>query len=274
MSLDTLAALATILGTGVSILALIESRAWLVLISFSLVCLSLALWWYARRQRMALNSASTVIEGHSIDSLNIANLRRRVNRNFVVQAVRHTVRIDGEDMEIEWKYSGFCRTNGVSSMDFSLDSDAGTPFEQLHCVAFDLINDPEMMHPIRPILIGTEGISKKIAVPFLKTIDANEPFGVLLKCTLPRCVKLGFGYYTSTSSFGRGRVQQCIVHLVFVGSAPNWLRVYESTGRGSSKLVKTLAPTRFEIDLTEYMDVVNNREGQSARIYAFWRDAI
>ena len=223
---------------------------------------------------MALNSASTVIEGRSIDSLNIANLRRRVNRTFVVQTVRHTVHIKGEDMEIAWKYTGFCRTNGVSSMDFSLDSDEGTPFEQLHCVAYDLVRDPEMMHPIRPILVGTEGISKKITVPFLETLDANEPFGVLLKCVLPRCVKIGFGYYTSTSSFGQSRVQQCIVHLVFVGSAPNWLRVYESTGKGSNRLLKTLAPTRLETDRTEYMDVVNNREGQSARIYAFWRDAI
>jgi hypothetical protein len=274
MSLDTLAALATILGTVVSILALIESRAWMVLISFTLVCLSLALWWYARRQRTRLNSASTVIEGRSIDSLNIANLRRRVNRTLVVQTVRHTVHIKGEDMEIAWKYMGFCRTNGVASMDFSLDSDEGTPFEQLHCVAYDLANDPEMTHPIRPILVGTEGISKKITVPFLETLGANEPFGVLLKCTLPRCVKAGFGYYTSTSSFGQDRVQQCIVHLVFVGSTPTWLRVYENTGKGSSRLVKTLAPTLYETDRTEYVDVVNNRSGRSVRIYAFWRDVI
>jgi hypothetical protein len=274
MSLDTLAALATILGTVVSILALIESRAWLVLISLALGCVSLALWWYARRQRMALHSASTVIEGHSIDSLNIANLRRRVNRTFVVQTAHHTVRIEGENMEITWKYSGYCRTDHVSSMEFSIDSDEATPFERLNCVAVDLGHDPDMAHPIRPILVGAEGISKKVSVPFLGTLKLNEPFGVLLKCTLPRCVKEGFGYYTSTSSFKQSRVPQCTIHLNFVGPAPKWLRVYESAGKGSSRLLKTLVPTRVEPDRSEYVDIVGSRAGRSARIYAFWRDAV
>jgi len=274
-SLETAAALATVLGTGISILALIQSRAWLTLISCLLVCLSLAIGWYARQKRVALNSASTVIEGHSIDSLNIANLRRRVNRTFVVQTAHHTVRIEGEDMEITWRYTGFCRANQVSSMDFSIDSDEGTPFEQLNCVAFDLSHDPEMVHPIRPILIGTEGISKKVSVPFLATLSANEPFSVLLKCTLPRCVKAGFGYYTSTSSFGQSRVQKCTVHLTFVGAMPKWVRVYESAGKGrASSLLKTLPPLHADGGSSEYKDVVENREGRSARVYAFWRDLV
>jgi hypothetical protein len=274
MSLDTLAALATILGTGISILALIESRAWLVLISLSLVGASLAIGWYARQKRALLRSASTVVEGHSIDSLNIANLRRRVSRTFIVQTTHHTVQIEREDMEITWKYTGYCQRNGISSMDFSLDSDEGTPFEQLHCVAFDLVNDPEMKHPIRPVLVGTEGISKKITVPFLNTLDANEPFAVLLKCALPRCVKTGFGYYTSTSSLGQSRVPQSTVHLIFVGAAPKWIRVYDSKKMRSNGLIKTLAPAHAEPGRTEYTDVVSNREGQSARIYAFWRDVV
>jgi hypothetical protein len=273
-SLDTLAALATVLGTGISILALIESRAWLVLISGLLVCLSIAIGWYARQKRTTLKLASTVIEGHSIDSLNIANLRRRVNRTFIVQNAHHTVRIEGEDMEVSWRYTGFCRTNGVASMEFSVDSDEATPFAQMQCIAFDLASDPEMAHPIRPILIGTEGISKKISVPFLRTLSANEPFGVLLKCTLPRCVKVGFGYYTSTSSFGQSRVQRCTVHLIFVGSDPKWVRVYESSKKHSNRLLKTLAPTHAEAQGAEYIDVVDDRPGRSARIYAFWRDAI
>ena len=273
-SLDSLAALATILGTAISILALVQSRAWLLLISFLLVCSSLVIGWYARQKRAVLSSASIVIEGHSIDSLNIANLRRRINRTFTVQKIHHEVRIEAEDMQITWRYSGFCRADQVSSMEFSIDSDEGTPFEQLNCVAFDLGRDPGMAHPIRPILVGTEGISKKVSVPFLETLNANEPFGILLKCTLPRCVKAGFGYYTSTSSFGQSRVPQCTVHLIFIGSKPKWMRVYESAGKTSSRLLKTLAPTSFETDRTEYIDVVSNREGQSARIYAFWRDSI
>jgi hypothetical protein len=85
-----------------------------------------------------------VIEGQSIDSLNIANLKRRVNRTFVVQEAMHTARIDGKNLEITWKYSGYCRAARTSTMEFSVDSEARTSFAELDCIAYDLGHDPEM----------------------------------------------------------------------------------------------------------------------------------
>jgi len=274
ISIDTLAALATILGTGLSVFGLVQSRAWLILISVMLLLVALGIGWYARQKRTTLRSASTVVEGHSIDSLNIANLRRRVNRTFVVQESHHIVRIKGEDLEITWKYRGFSRANNVSSMEFSIDSDESTPFAQLDCVAFDLGHDPEMRHRISPVLLGTEGISKKVSVTFLEPLYAQQPFGVLLRCRLPRCLKAGFGYYTSTLSFAQARVPRSVIHMQFEGPPPNWVRVYESEAGGPNKLVKTLAPNGRELGLHEYVDVVEGRAGRSARVYAFWRDSV
>src|ERR1700733_5621213 len=125
-SLETLAALATIVGTIVSALALIQSRAWLLLISLLVVCLSILAVLYARRQRLALDAASTVIEGHSIDALNIGNLRRRLNRTLFVQEVQQTARIEGEDLEITWRYSGYCNAKSESSIEFTINSESNT----------------------------------------------------------------------------------------------------------------------------------------------------
>src|SRR2546428_179559 len=83
------------------------------------------------------------------------------------------------------------------------------------------------------ILGGSDGISKKIAVPFLKPLMAQEPFSVLLKCELPGCMKAGLEYYTSTLSFGQDQVQRCTVRLLFVGVHPAWMRVYESDASGN-----------------------------------------
>ncbi len=273
-SLESLAALATIVSVVISLLALLDSRSWLVVTSLFFVCLSMVALWYAWRERLGRNAASTVIEGHSIDSLNIANLKRRLNRTFVFQEVHHTARIKGEDMEITWKHSGYCKTNRESAIEFNIDSDASTPFAKLDCIAFDLGHDPDMNHPIRPVLVGAEGISKRISVPFLEPLKANENFGVLLKCTLPGCVKAGFSYYTSTLSFAQRRVQRSVVRLIFVGPAPTWMRVYESTSKRPTKLLKTLPPTRQEQDLYEYVDEVEDRDGHSARVYTFWRDSV
>ncbi|HTB11068.1 MAG TPA: hypothetical protein VK752_05845 [Bryobacteraceae bacterium] len=273
-SLETLAALATILGTVVSVLALVQSRAWLVLTSLFFVGLAMAAGFYARRERLARASASTVIEGYSIDSLNMANLRRRLDRGLVVQEADHTARIEGEDLKISWKYTGYCRTGRVAAFDFSIDSAAGTSFADLNCIAYDLGHDPDMEREIRPLLISPEGISKKISVPLLEPLDANQPFGVLLKCTLPRCVTEETGYYTSTLSFAQDRVKRCTVRLQFVGRAPTWMRVYDCSPAHAPLLLKCLTPSRQEKEFCEYVDIVEDVPGQSARVYMFWRDPV
>jgi hypothetical protein len=148
-----------------------------------------------------------------------------------------------------------------------------TAFENLDCVAFDLAHDPGMVYPIRPMLVGSEGISRKLSVPFLEPLKAHDSFAVLLKCALPRCKKAGFGYYTSTLSFTQDRVRRCEVRLIFACPAPSWLRVYECSAQRRPVLLKTLPPVRQSVDSCEYLDVEEERPGQSARIYIFWRDA-
>ncbi len=273
-TLESLAALATIVGTIVSVLALLQSRAWLLLISLLVVCFSILAVLYARKQRLVLDAASTVIEGHSIDALNIANLRRRVNRTLFVQTALQTARIEGEDLEITWTYSGYCKAASESKIEFTLNSENNTAFGKLNCAAYDLGHDPAMKHGIQPLLVGPEGLSKRISVPFLKPLGVNQPFEVMLRCTLPRCIKAGFSYYASTLSFGQNHVARCEVRLIFVGAAPAWLRVYESTLQKPAALVKTLALSRQEPGLCEYLDVAQGRPGQSARVYMFWRDSL
>ena len=174
-------------------------------------------------------------------------------------------------MAIEWRYSGYCRAARSAAMEFSIDADSGIAFERLDCVAYDLAHDPKMAHAVRPLLIGTDGLSKKISVPFLKPVDADQPFGMLLKCTLPRCLRTGFGYYISTLSFAQARVPRCETRLVFAGHPPSWVRVYDCSGSKPASLLKVLAPWRMEDGETEYVDMVEKRPGRSALVYAFWR---
>jgi hypothetical protein len=272
-SLESILSLATIVGTATSVLAVIQSRSWLILASLLFVILSIIAGLYARQKRLAIKAASTEIEGHSIDSLNSANLKRRVNRTLVVQEAHHMARIEGENLEIIWQYSGYCKAKRETSINFSIDSDDTTAFEMLNCVAFDVARDPDMIRPILPMLVGAEGISRKLSVPFLEPLRAQDAFDVLLKCILPQCVKTGFGYYTSTLSFAQDRIRRCEVRLIFAGSKPSWLRVYECSSGRRPVLLKTLTPAQQTDDSCEYHDVEENRPGQSERIYVFIRDA-
>lgn len=270
-SLESLAEIATILGTGLSVIPLINPRDWLALLTVPLLCACVAGGLYARNARRALDSAVVTIEGHSIDALTAANLRRRVNRSLVIQEARHTARIEGEDLRVEWIYAGYCRANRETAMEFSVESARATTVADLDCVGFDLGHDPDMRHKIQPILIGSDGLSKKISVPFLEPIHAQQPFRIMLKCALPRCMTPGFGYYTATLSFAQDCIGRSSVRLIYANPQPRWVRVYECLPGRQPTLVKTLAPALGTSGETEYLDMIQNAHGQSARVYAFWR---
>jgi hypothetical protein len=224
---------------------------------------------YARRKERLLQSARLNIEGLNLDCLSIANLRRRLNRSLVVDRAFHVAIINGCDLDVAWQYDGFCRSQCETSIEFSIDSENNVPFEDLDCFAFDLHNDPARLQPIRPTLIGSDGVSKKISVSFLQPLALQQPFSTLLHCTLPGCITTGVQYYTSSLSFDQRSVESAPVHLIFVKCRPEWVRVYESGRGGTMAFARELRPFRDDGATCEYVDMAKNVPGQSARVYLY-----
>jgi hypothetical protein len=270
---NSLAFWSSILGTAIALLGFIQSSDWLAVLGLFLIAASVATLLYIERQRQRLKLAAVKIEGRSIDSLNVASLGRRLNRSLIIQEADQVATIKGEDLVVTWRYRGYCRAPHEVSIEFSIDSDNHIPFDRLECFAYDLQHDTKRRHRIRPVLLGPDGLSKKIAVPLLKRLSMREPFNVHLTCTLPGCMKSGVEYYTSTLSVAQDRIQKSRVRLVFLSGRPEWLRVYECGMAGTTKLLKELRPSRDTAQLTEYTDIANDVLAQSARIYVFRRTA-
>jgi len=148
------------------------------------------------------------------------------------------------------------------------------PFEDLDCAAYDLRRDPDRLHKIRPILVGTDGISKKVSVPFLEPINPQEQFTVELVCALPGCMKAGVEYYTATLSMEQELIPRYSVRLIFEGGAPEWVRLYECRHSGDTLLIKDLSPVHADLRRAEYRDASENVSAQSARIYIFRRSRL
>jgi hypothetical protein len=268
---ETISFWLTALGTILSILGLVQAHTWLIGFGALLFVASLGLLFYALREREQILSATVRIGERSIDSLNIASLLRRLNRSLVIQEANHRAEIEGEHLTITWQYAGYCRAAREGAIEFSVDTDNNIPFDSLGCRAYDLRHDPERRHPLRPVLVGPDGISKKIAVPFLEPLAVEEPFNVLLSCELPGCMKDGFEYYTSTLSFAQQRVPHVTTRIIFRNSRPQWLRAYDCDGKGNIHLLKDMRPARETSGLTEYLDVAHDVPARSARIYVFQR---
>jgi hypothetical protein len=174
---------------------------------------------------------------------------------------------------VTWHCTGYCSAEREAAIEFSIDADATVPFGELTCFAYDLRRDPRKHHPIRPILVGPDGISKKVAVPLLAPLGSQEAFEVLLTYELPGCLQVGMDYYTTTLSFAQERVPRFESHLAFLNGRPAWVRVYERRVDGPIRLVKDLAPVRKLGTSAEYVDAERDVPAASARIYVFNRQA-
>jgi hypothetical protein len=268
---DTVAFWASVLGTFLGLLGAIQSVHWLAALGGVMVVASIGAIAYARRQRQLLESAVLKVAGRSVDSLNMASLRRRRTRSLVIQEAHNTALIDGENLKLTWECTGFCRADRETSIEFSIDSDNNIPFDELECFAHDLRHDPKRRHRIRPILMGPDGISKKIAVPFLAPLRSGERFNILLTCELPGCMKAGVDYYTASLSFDQDEFLRCTVRLVFLQDSPKWLRVYEAGPAGAVRLLKDLRPEGMNAEGNEYVDAERSLPAKSVRIYVFSR---
>lgn len=271
---DTLAFWTTILGTIVALFGVIQSVSWFAGIGAVLITGSIFSIGYGKKQRQLLNQAGHRVEGRSIDSLNLASLRRHLNRTLIIQDAQNTATIRGEDLTVFWDCTGYCKVEGGSAIEFSIDTDNNIPFNELRCFAYDLQNDPGRKHRIRPLLMGPDGMSKKIAIPFLAPLAAQEPFRIELTCELPGCMKAGLEYYTASLSFDQDRLHQYGVRILFEGDRPEWLRVYEFAPSGAPKLLRDVAPMSVDEARTVYRDLAEDLPAQSARVYFFRRDHV
>lgn len=271
---DSVAFWATVVGTLTGVFGLFESHAWIAVIGALIATCSIGALIYAARQRALVRSASVNIGSRSIDSLNLASLNRRLNRSLVIQETENLAIIDGEDLAVTWKCSGYCRADRETALEFSIDADANIPFDAMECVGFDLRRDPRRLHPIRPVLVGPDGISKKIAVPFLAPMSHREPFSVELTYRLPSCLKTGTDYYTATLSFAQDTIPRFSVRLRFLRGAPQWVRSYECRIAGTATLLRNLRPVTGTRDACEYLDSDENVPARCARVYMFSRPAL
>jgi hypothetical protein len=218
-------------GTAVVFLGLVHADAWTTFLGIAVSAASTAALVFLKRKQRFAHFAGISVEGVNLDSLNIANLRRRLNKSLAVERAFQVAIIEGTDLHVAWQYDGFCRAESETGIEFSIDSENNVAFEQLQCFAYDLRNDPERAHEIAPLLVGSDGVSKKVRVPFLQPLTQKTTFSVLLQCTLPGCVTSGVQYYTSSLSFEQRSIASATVQLIFVKSRPEWVRVYEFDSR-------------------------------------------
>lgn len=180
------------------------------------------------------------------------------------------MQIQENDLVLNFEYSGYGKKEECG-LEFSLDSDVNHPFERLVCYGFDLLNDPRKTHKIRPFLLESGGLTKKIKLPFINPLSPGDRFHVRLYCKLPGCIKFGKDYVVSTLSFkDEAGIKNFSTRLEFVKNHPKWVRLYNATS-GEPRLIKDLRPKRLVADSVYYEDNYKCIEAEKYFVYFFER---
>jgi hypothetical protein len=266
---ENLASAASLLGSAIALLGLLEAETAITLLGTAVSAASAAGAIYSRRKRDVPHFDGASIEGLNLDLLHISNHRRRLNRSLLVERAFQVAIIDGPDLNIAWQYDGFCRSEVEPNIEFSIDSEGNTAFDKLDCFAFDLQNDPGRLQKIKPVLVGNDGFSKKVSAQFLEPLKRDDRFSMLLQCNLPGCNAPGVQYYASSLSFDQRSINSTTVHLIFVGARPNWVRLYDFDKRARPRLRNELRPFRDDGATCEFVDMARDVPGQSVFVYVF-----
>src|SRR3954471_8491422 len=83
----------SVVGTALGIVGLVNSQAWLAILGIGLLVVTFALLVWARALEAKIRQATINIAQRNIDSINMANLTRRINRTLGILKVIHVAKI-------------------------------------------------------------------------------------------------------------------------------------------------------------------------------------
>lgn len=262
----------SIIGLLLSIYGVINKHITLTSFGLFFFVISVALALKLFELNKIIKKSNISIADMKIDALNLANLSKVRNKTLKVQEASHWFKIIGTNLSMTFKYSGYCKsTSGESGFVFNVDSDVNISFAKLTCFGYDLENDPKRSHMIKPFLIGSDGLSKRVKLPFAKMIRKGEQFRIIFYCELPGCIKPGKDYVISSLFFeDDSTIQRFSNHLEFVSDFPKWVRLYDAT-QDNPTLLKDLKPQYHQGMTVYYKDSYNNIGPDKAFIYLFER---
>ncbi|OJW12771.1 hypothetical protein [Mucilaginibacter sp. 44-25] len=219
-----------------------------------------------------LKNVTISIDGKPIMSINQENLNRTVqNDDFKLINTTNTVTIEGKDLDVEFDSKGVRVANNMAGYIYNISGDKFIPFTDLDCYGFDLLQDPNKAHDIKPVLLSQDGLSKQVLVPFLKSVPLQHPYHVYIYWKYPDCMQTGIDYYTCSLSYNDNSATTAqTVKLVFKKPFPKWVRVYE-VEKGMTNQFKALQKHAQNEDCVTYMDEYPNINLKKIIIYLFER---
>ncbi len=217
------------------------------------------------------DSKSILVDGEADEMLTLAEGNRTTTDSLEINSAKHIFLMDGMDLTATFIYKGKCISKtGSEGMVFSISGYSIVPLKDLKCIGFDLAHDPRKRFPIQPILKSSDGLCKKILIPFPRRLKNRDSFYIEMSYTWPNSLRHGVNHIDSSLSFSRKHLNEYIIRLIFVKNNPKWIRVFTPIkGLRSTKYEKTLPLTTNTGNKYSYIDIVDSPSAKSVRIYQF-----
>lgn len=213
------------------------------------------------------------IDGETDELLTLAEVNRTRTNNVDIQKAEHIFIVEKRTLYVTFRYSGKCISkSGADGMTYVICGDNRVPLSELQCRGYDLKKDPEKRYPIIPILRSSDGLCKKIKIPFQTRLQYKEEYFVEMTYIWPNCMRYGEDNIDSSLSFKKTHLKDYVVRIEFIENQPDWVRVYRMNKKRKEMIYeKTLQVDKTDNNRYIYIDYVDAPNAQSVRVYKFFR---
>ncbi|PKM49595.1 MAG: hypothetical protein CVV02_15265 [Firmicutes bacterium HGW-Firmicutes-7] len=219
------------------------------------------------------------LEGIRIDAYNIYRLKvERTIFGFKYGDIQKDITIKGNDVYYSNIYKGvFVGNKSVEGLPVVNISDNSSILKDSNFKAYDILNDPNKLKSITPIMQGSEGLKKNLIIPTLnKRLVKGEKFGFDISYNKYNCINFGKDYIVILHNTNvKSKVNDFKIKISFIGIKPKWIRVYNIINNKKA-LDKELGLDRvFEgIEKTyQYIDDIGKiKVNEFCRVYIFDRE--
>lgn len=211
------------------------------------------------------------IENKKIDILPLIDPIKKEDHTLIPKHIIHKHIVANEEVTFLYYYEGICISkNGEDNIVFNIGAEEYIPFNELKCFAYDLKNDIHKEMKISPILIGDDGLSKKIKINFLHKLEYSDNFKILFVYSFPHCLKFGKDYISVYMSYYKKTIDVFINEIIFKDIKPLYVKVYDIHNK-KAHYTETLKPNVSHNEY-KYIHKINNCKGNTSIIYFINRE--
>lgn len=164
-------------------------------------------------------------EEMKIDCYEFLKQLTKTNTSLIPLRYISNYNIDNEDYFEDHIFEAKCVVNAFSSYEFSIASTTLKKYEEIECLGYDLVNNPNVK--IRPKLVSPDSFSKRLSLQLNRMLNKNDILKIQIKYKSYGSMSGNKRYIMQSFNYKKIELSEYNISFNFTDRVPDNIRIYE-----------------------------------------------